>query len=786
MLQLKRFDFDLTTYQRNKINDKFEFPPFIDMAAYSYDHLNNPEKPLEEDVFDLVGVLVHNGTAEAGHYYSYIRLRKTNEGHFPLWVEFNDADVTAFDSNKIPETCFGGPWDPQPTQMGYNFMKPWNAYMLFYQRRSSVEQDEISMSHEPKKAVVSTSSHPKMDRENQLLARWYCLSDSSHARFVQDMLLKLKLFNKNGCSPNHSSEAPVLAHAFDYIHQVATRTKDVPDLDLTLQVLRDTVNGCAECHTEILQLLLLDNQSLGDMLLRTPIQKTRQHTQELIIDLVRFIRSKEVNSYGVDTSSEDPKQLVAFDGHGLLPQLMTSLKNQLPRIGRFARVWDEYFILWRELILTGLQEAAVALSLDIFSPVLEIFLLIDPALTAFLLSKENEENAKSIPRAKRSASPLQLVHLIAAFLKYLDTSKLDSRRWTLRAMDYTSATGKFPLAAEDGALMMHTERHSNHFLTKVIDSWENQVEPYSAGYVVKELLKDSPENNRAFRIRSTLIQSLNDYYINQLAVPLDMTIYFCRFCQDLQEVSLMIREISMCIRGLDREPRGQGTLNESKDTGCLALVDFLKELSCLDGGKTLSVDPQTHMPFRQLVIDHMHIFGPPLLLHENRRTREAAMEFLDKLVVLNFPAEDEAGPRESDVMNYKRVRDLFDQCIHSLTAVRQMRHSRNIEDQICRVIQNCFEWVEKVNEFKHQVRFYEGLSDGNEDYYFKKLSMFEEMENSSFEMEAEDGIETRESACPRPEWRGKRLTLGVAESEQASEFDDMESAVSDDETAVAQ
>jgi ubiquitin C-terminal hydrolase len=71
--------------------------------------------------YRLVGVLVHSGTAESGHYYSYIR-----DGE--KWYEFNIANLKS-------ET-FGG--DDSPVR-GVNDWdatsnKSRNAYLLFYER----------------------------------------------------------------------------------------------------------------------------------------------------------------------------------------------------------------------------------------------------------------------------------------------------------------------------------------------------------------------------------------------------------------------------------------------------------------------------------------------------------------------------------------------------------------------------------------------------------------------------------------------------------------------------
>ena len=78
---------------------------------------------------------MHSGTADSGHYYSFIKDREQREAN--KWYEMNDHIVRDFDPNDIPSECFGG----EDVYMGYNMMQlktmKWrNAYLLFYERNS--------------------------------------------------------------------------------------------------------------------------------------------------------------------------------------------------------------------------------------------------------------------------------------------------------------------------------------------------------------------------------------------------------------------------------------------------------------------------------------------------------------------------------------------------------------------------------------------------------------------------------------------------------------------------
>jgi hypothetical protein len=76
--------------------------------------------------FSLRGVLVHSGTIEAGHYYSFISDRERG------WFEFNDQAITPFNPDLIPGECFGGEFGQDDCEI----LKSKSAYMLVYERQS--------------------------------------------------------------------------------------------------------------------------------------------------------------------------------------------------------------------------------------------------------------------------------------------------------------------------------------------------------------------------------------------------------------------------------------------------------------------------------------------------------------------------------------------------------------------------------------------------------------------------------------------------------------------------
>ncbi|KAH7405461.1 hypothetical protein KP509_15G071100 [Ceratopteris richardii] len=174
VIHLKRFDFDYETMQRLKLKDRFDFPTRLDMKPYTVEGLalresqNHPapssvvtetsdtDNKVDEAVnhlkpdsyyhYDLVGVVVHSGTAFAGHYYSYIKQRPgdhpLNCGHGQSggWIAFDDKNVEPYDSKDLEKDCFGGKYTVDvydnfsKTTSPQEFDRPNSAYMLFYEK----------------------------------------------------------------------------------------------------------------------------------------------------------------------------------------------------------------------------------------------------------------------------------------------------------------------------------------------------------------------------------------------------------------------------------------------------------------------------------------------------------------------------------------------------------------------------------------------------------------------------------------------------------------------------
>lgn len=174
--------FNMLTMQKEKVNTHFSFPMKLDMSGYvektllpqqyqeskadhseqtkrneekgtdesdkmdsntggTIDDFDDGDEKIEQYEYSLIGVTVHTGNADGGHYYSFIKERNGPHPHAPdRWFLFNDAEVKQFDPSQIEAECFGGEMTSKTYDtvtekyLDFSFEKTNSAYMLFYER----------------------------------------------------------------------------------------------------------------------------------------------------------------------------------------------------------------------------------------------------------------------------------------------------------------------------------------------------------------------------------------------------------------------------------------------------------------------------------------------------------------------------------------------------------------------------------------------------------------------------------------------------------------------------
>eukprot|EP01130_Rhizamoeba_saxonica_P002958 TRINITY_DN1299_c0_g2_i1.p1 TRINITY_DN1299_c0_g2~~TRINITY_DN1299_c0_g2_i1.p1 ORF type:complete len:2014 (+),score=509.93 TRINITY_DN1299_c0_g2_i1:1-6042(+) len=173
-IHLKRFEFDYINMRNVKLYDECSFPQTLNLEPYTREGIAKREAERDNIEFDmdqmnppdyynyeLKGVVIHSGSTESGHYYSYIKERVPIQGNENKWFEFNDTSVTPFYIDELEEECFGGSYetwqwaDRMRTQKKKVLKeKSHSGYILVYERISDTEERGRKINSMRKEAML--------------------------------------------------------------------------------------------------------------------------------------------------------------------------------------------------------------------------------------------------------------------------------------------------------------------------------------------------------------------------------------------------------------------------------------------------------------------------------------------------------------------------------------------------------------------------------------------------------------------------------------------------------
>ncbi|KAL4910198.1 hypothetical protein BDW74DRAFT_144626 [Aspergillus multicolor] len=625
IFHLKRFDFDMVTMLRSKINDQFEFPERIDMTPFTVDYLSDSNVNTQQDVFELVGVLVHSGTAESGHYYSYIRERPSGNGK-GTWVEFNDSDVSRFDPGKIGEQCFGGYSDSlHSTSVGQmRFHKVWNAYMLFYQRVSSIESAKstynVADNHYPIRVPLPVPLANHIVMENEVFVRAYCLVDPYYALFVRYLVNQLNEEKLAKSESRKKLEKATIYLALDTIEQLVSRTKDTAGFENLLVEVYRIMKENPKTSQKVVD-WVYDRPSAISHLLRSFHPQVRSESTRLLVFASSKVR--EILMETENGSLEKSKwNALYWDG---IEYIAHTLDDMWPALQNVSRSWDDYFEFLCSLALLGRQEVELILSLGFLLRCLEMVWL--DADDSLRLRRQYMTYYKLVEKG-RKFSHRKLMDLMSELLARIDFTARpvsDDERGVL-------SNGKFPAThSENDLLRPLGQRRELVVLKKILTQWQS---PHACRRILSLLMDAEPDAGLMEPVFQVLVEGLRIAPAERCAPFLDAAVVLCRRSPDKERILSI----------LDYAAKGVDTIN---DSGGIEHLYFFQNMMSSQNDR-LGLDDTW---FSSRVIDLIPDWVPALLLYPDRTIRTGTMDFLRKILFSEESAavEDEGQPHYADV-----------------------------------------------------------------------------------------------------------------------------------------
>ncbi|KAJ5888729.1 hypothetical protein N7495_008770 [Penicillium taxi] len=661
IFHLKRFDFDMVNMLRSKINDEFQFPGMIDMTPYKVEYLSDPSANIDPDIFELVGVLVHTGTAESGHYYSYTRERPVADST-ASWVEFNDSDVSKFDQTRIPDQCFGG------SSIGNQMNKSWNAYMLFYQRKSEIEtlKEVYNPPHGfPVQVPVPSRLAKFISLENEIFIRRYCLLDPWYADLVQHLLEHLP---RIAYDYPHREVLEISATdvGLDTFEQLTAQNRDYVSHEDIYASLYKLLSRNPLAALQVLKWAGDRPSSLRNLILKPNSSEARQQGITLVVRSLTHlqIRLRDPNSK-VDLRSKVD---------AAVEQLVKIISALWTAVQLTPRAWDDYFDLIVQLVDCRFEIAGLLLEQNFFFRILQIMFL-DPddlrTLGDFCLNY-----CRSLERGRKFIYT-QMMVLCVLFFKSVDfmlpsVSARDIRR--------LSDDGKYPPSVSECALICPCDPKdcTNIFLMRMLQNETIGAHSYIRKVFGAFVTATLPMEGALKQIIKTLENGLRFSPADACIPFLAATLEFCEIGPSKHDISQMIAYAAKGVESIDNHAGKEHAQ--------------LFRLICGVANEELNLSPDW---FTSVVQDVIPDFAPTLLLYaDDAGVRRKTLELITGLL---FEYTNENDPDDWEVRRSRISRELLASCLEQIRAsclqIPVRRLETNLVSAITSATTRCLDYL---------------------------------------------------------------------------------------------
>lgn len=525
--------------QRRKINDRFEFPELIDMRPYTIQYLSDPDLTTAPDTFELVGVLVHSGSAESGHYYSFVKNHDADVRRGQHWIQFNDSDVMDFDYQTLGDCCFGGIGNlGEMSNHTALAPKQYSAYMLFYKRVGSA--GTVSMSRSTIENIPE-ELRTEILQENEATIRRYCMFDEEFISFV--LSVTQRAHDAHGAG-DHRIAAKATQLMLHTICNITSRIKDCSLGDNLVEKLRHTISTCVTCSKTVLDWACEDEHNIRLMIIKCPLMKVRGIFTQIIYDSLQCLASNKecyLELYGVAEEPHDPQEYNEFfEATGYIQKLFDILARTVKFLHGTARPWDEFFGILLELVTCGPPGVALFLHHNLLHRCLELFYGDYPM-------RGNNSQYRSTERNRRP-SYMNLLRILTHVMEYLDLAQIyepEEDEWS-RHPTINDRHMSFSVTIEEKKLMLLREKKDENIVYKLLYKQleGNGIDIESTQRIVINWLRRYHGVEMRKRIRETLLAGISLDPASEVGPFLECLVAFVTFSEDPNEVCDIIDRVA--------------------------------------------------------------------------------------------------------------------------------------------------------------------------------------------------------------------------------------------------
>ncbi|XP_041108947.1 ubiquitin carboxyl-terminal hydrolase 34 isoform X2 [Polyodon spathula] len=460
-----RYTFNMVTMMKEKVNTHFSFPLRLDMTPYTEDFLmgkcdrkdgfrdEGEAKPAESYEYDLIGVTVHTGTADGGHYYSFIRdivnphAYKNNK-----WYLFNDAEVKTFDSAQLASECFGGEMTTKTYDsvtdkfMDFSFEKTHSAYMLFYKRVEMEEENGRECKFDVSSDLLEWIWH-----DNMQFLQDKNIFEHTYFGFMWQLCSSIP-----STLPDPKAISLMTAKlSTSFVLETFIHSKEKPTMLQWIELLTKQFNNSQAACEWFLDRMADDDWWPMQILIKCPNQIVRQMFQRLCIHVIQRLRPVHAHLYlqpGMEDGSDDMDGPVEDIGsRSCVTRFVKTLLSIMEHgVKPHSKHLTEYFAFLYEFAKMGEEEVSrisqFLLSLQTISIMVHFYMGTkgpeNPPVEVLSEEEgeEEEEEEDILSLAEEKYRPAALEKMIALIALLVEQSRSE-RHLTLSQNDMAALTG---------------------------------------------------------------------------------------------------------------------------------------------------------------------------------------------------------------------------------------------------------------------------------------------------------------------------------------------------------
>ncbi|CAH1793285.1 unnamed protein product [Owenia fusiformis] len=466
-----RYTFNMLTMMKEKVNTHFSFPLRLDMSGYLEKNLLEASKLSDDDEeeankqeaeefgenievysYELIGVTVHTGTADGGHYYSFIRDRlNKNETGQDKWYLFNDAEVKPFDPSQLAYECFGGEMTSKTYDsvtdkfMDFSFEKTNSAYMLFYERRKQTDEESEPQCEQTENEAATDTYRGQVNLSKEL-AEWIW---QDNTQFLQDKNIFERTYFEfmwQMCSyipttliKEDPVTVPLLAAKLgtSFVLETLIHSKEKPLMVSWIELISNKFNSCHAACEWFLDHMASDDWWPVQILIKCPNLVVRQMFQRLLIHVITQLRAEHHNLYlslhAMESDGEEC-ELAELGSQSCVTRFIKKMLTIIENVKPSSKHLTEYFAFMLDFAKMGSNECIFLIHISAISTFINFYMGHKPAdyNHAEATSEDDEdEDDDVIPLSDEKYRPQALEKMITLIAMLVENARGEDNKLEL-------------------------------------------------------------------------------------------------------------------------------------------------------------------------------------------------------------------------------------------------------------------------------------------------------------------------------------------------------------------